>query len=212
MPRIALSGSHSTGKSTILNELKQIDEINNRFTFIDEVLRSIKKEGHQINEMGDDNTQKIVMAKFLEHSIIPNSILDRCALDGVVYTTYLYEKNQVKRSTLRIAESIFENTFYDIHFYIEPEFDIVSDGIRSENYEFRNRIAEIFEDYIRLYSIKHVRLKGNVNERVNAFLDTLKKYDDCMDSLTKSATPNLYRIDAWRSQRVGIWNSELPKT
>ena len=63
MPRIAISGSHSTGKSTVIEELKQIPEISERFQFIGEVLRDLKKKGIDINEMGTDDTQRLVMAK-----------------------------------------------------------------------------------------------------------------------------------------------------
>jgi len=61
MPRIAISGSHSTGKSTIINALKEIPSIANRFTFKMEVLRDIKKMGIDINEYGSDQTQLLVM-------------------------------------------------------------------------------------------------------------------------------------------------------
>ena len=146
--RISISGSHSTGKSTLIRALKEIPSIAERFVIKDEVLRDIKKLGININEYGTDETQRLVMSKFLEYSTIPNTILDRCALDGLVYTTYLYEKKQVKKSTLKIAEAIFENVRYDMYFYIAPEFDIVPDGVRSENFEFRDRVADLFEEYI----------------------------------------------------------------
>ncbi len=177
MPRIAISGSHSTGKSTVINALAQIPSITERFTIKSEVLRDIKKLGININEYGTDETQRLVMSKFLEYSTIPNTILDRCALDGLVYTTYLYEKKQVKKSTQRIAESIFENVRYDMYFYIAPEFDIVPDGVRSENFEFRNRVADLFEEYIDAYKLNPIRLTGNVKQRVDQFLETLARYD-----------------------------------
>lgn len=177
MPRIAISGSHSTGKSTVINALKEIPAIANRFTIKNEVLRDIKKLGININEYGTDSTQLLVMSKFLEYSTIPNTILDRCALDGLVYTTYLYEKNQVKKSTLRIAEVIFENVRYDLYFYIAPEFNIVPDGVRSENFEFRDRVAELFEEYMESYKLNAIRLTGSVKQRTDMFLETLDVYD-----------------------------------
>ena len=178
--RISISGSHSTGKSTVINALAQIPSITERFTIKNEVLRDIKKLGININEYGTDSTQLLVMSKFLEYSTIPNTILDRCALDGLVYTTYLYEKNQVKKSTLRIAEAIFENVRYDLYFYIAPEFNIVPDGVRSENFEFRDRVAELFEEYMVSYKLNAIRLTGSVKERVAQFIETLAAYDNWM--------------------------------
>lgn len=186
MPKISISGSHSTGKSTVINALKQDSDIVKRFTIKDEVLRDIKKLGYKINEFGTDETQRLVMAKFLEYSIFPDTILDRCALDGLTYTAYLYEKGFVRKGTLRIAEAIFENIKYDIQFYIPPEFQIVPDGIRSENEEFRNRVSEIFEEYIESYNIPIVYLKGNVDERVRQFKDTLDIYDKWLNQQVKA--------------------------
>ena len=177
MPKIAISGSHSTGKSTVINVLKGMPELVKRFAFKGEILRDIRKMGININEYGTDDTQILVLSKFLEYSTIRNSILDRCALDGLAYTAYLYEKGQVKKSTLKIAEAIFENVKYDMYFYIAPEFEIVPDGVRSENVEFRTRVAELFEEYMEVYRITPIRLTGNVDQRVAQFMETLAAYD-----------------------------------
>ena len=177
MPRISISGSHSTGKSTVINKLREIPDLVSRFTFKMEILRDIKKTGIKINEFGSDETQLIVMAKHMEYATLPNTILDRGVLDGMVYTAYLYEKDQIKKSTMKIAESIFENMRYDIQFYIAPEFDIVPDGVRSVNTEFRDRVAELFEEYMDAYKIVPIRLTGNVDQRVTQFTDTLAAYD-----------------------------------
>jgi nicotinamide riboside kinase len=180
MPRIAISGSHSTGKSTVINALRKIPSIEKRFTIKTEILRDLKKTGIKINEYGTDNTQLIVTAKHLEYATIPNTILDRCLLDSLVYTAYLYEKGQVKKSTMKVAETVFENVRYDLYFYIAPEFDIVPDGIRSENTEFRDRIAELFEEYMLSYKLEAIRLTGTVDQRVTIFTDTLAAYDKWM--------------------------------
>jgi nicotinamide riboside kinase len=177
MPKIAISGSHSTGKSTVIDVLKQIPSLSKRFTFKGEILRDIKKTGIKINEYGSDETQLLVLSKMMEYATIPNTILDRCMLDCLVYTAYLYEKGQVKKSTCQIAETLFEKIRYDIYFYISPEFPIVPDGTRSENSEFRDRIAELFEEYIEAYQLDVVRLTGSVENRVNQFMNAIDAYD-----------------------------------
>lgn len=202
MPRISISGSHSTGKSTIINALKEIPELSKRFTFKGEILRDIKRMGININEYGSDETQLLVMSKFLEYATIPNTILDRCSLDGLVYTTYLYEKNQVKKSTLRVAEAIFENVKYDIYFYIAPEFNIIPDGVRSENAEFRDRVAELFEEYMESYRLKAIRLTGNVEQRVTQFTDTLTAYDKWIQAEIKEKTDFVESLKAKVSETI----------
>lgn len=182
MPRIAISGSHSTGKSTVMNVLRDIPSLSSRFTFKSEILRDIKKNGIKINEYGTDETQLLVLSKMIEYATIPNTILDRCLLDCLSYTAYLYEKGQVRKNTLKIAETLFENIKYDIYFYIAPEFDIVPDGVRSENFEFRDRVAEIFEEYIEAYKLEPIRLTGSVTERVEQFTNTIAAYDNWVNA------------------------------
>jgi nicotinamide riboside kinase len=81
---------------------------------------------------------------------------------------------------MKVAETVFENVRYDLYFYIAPEFDIVPDGIRSENTEFRDRIAELFEEYMLSYKLEAIRLTGTVDQRVTIFTDTLAAYDKWM--------------------------------
>ena len=203
MPRIVISGSHSTGKSTVINGLKEIPDLVKRFTFKTEILRDIKKTGIKINEFGSDETQLIVMAKHMEYATLPNTILDRGVFDGLVYTAYLYEKNQVKKSTMRVAEAIFENVRYDMYFYIAPEFDIVPDGVRSENTEFRDRIAELFEEYMEAYRLYPVRLTGTVENRVTQFTENLAAYDKWLKMEAKER--DAY-ISEWQQQFASAGN------
>lgn len=172
--RITLSGAQCTGKSTLIDELKNIPEISDKFKFKGEILRDLRKQGIKINEQGTNETQLLVLSKMIENATLQNTILDRCALDSLVYTMYLYEKGQVSLETLRLAEAVFENIKYDICFYLPIEFDIVLDGVRSENNEFRNRIDELFREVINLYHYPVINLEGSIQERVDIFKQVLE--------------------------------------
>jgi len=185
MPRITISGAHGVGKSTLVSALKEIPEIEKRFTFKDGVIRNIMKDRIKANEFGADNTQLLVLAKFLEYSTISNTILDKCSLDGLAYTAYLYENQEVRKTTLQVAESIFENIKYDIYFYIAPDFDIIHTGTPPANMEFRNRISELFEEYIQSYRLPVIRLTGKTEDRVKQVVDTIEAYDKWLKSETK---------------------------
>jgi len=175
--KIAISGAHSTGKSTFIDEIRNNVVLAKNYIFNGNTTRNAKKKGVAINEAGSDESQLLVFAHHLENYIPKNVILDRCALDGLVYTTYLYERKQVSKETLQIAEAIFENLKYDIIFYIKPEFDIVKDGVRSTELEFRDRIVELFDEYIESYRIPVIPLTGSVDERVDAVLATIESYE-----------------------------------
>lgn len=173
---VSFTGAQSTGKTTLLNSMRSWKELRN-YKFIDEITRDVGRKGLKINEEGDDATQRAIMKAHCDNlEKGRNIILDRCSLDGVVYTHYLYLHGKVTKETLDLAKSIFLGTFtdYDIIFYLKPEFNIVEDGVRSTDVQFRDEIAKLFEEYIDTYNLKNlsiIELTGSVEER----LKTVKK-------------------------------------
>jgi len=95
-----------------------------------------------------------------------NKVLDRCALDGLVYTEYLYRKKMVDFYTVIYANRIFSMLYdhYDIVFYIEPEFNIVNDGVRSTEVQFQSDILNIFREKITYskYRLNIIQIHGSV--------------------------------------------------
>ncbi len=190
--KIAITGAHSTGKSTLVDALSQDTALKKRYIFRGNITRSIRESGISINEAGSESSQLLVLAKHLEHYVPENIILDRCALDGLVYTAYLFERGMVSRDILRIAEAIFENLKYDLIFYLTPEFEIVDDKVRSTDLTFRDRVAELFDEYIDSYKLNVIHLTGSIEERVTQFKSALKDHDKMLkeyrNSLFKTIT------------------------
>lgn len=167
--KIAIAGAQSTGKSTLLHALKK--EYPN-VKFIEEITRELKAQGYKINEDGNNDTQVQIMNLHKKYSTIDgNVIYDRCALDGVVYTHYLYNQGNISEDVFQKSLDIFREIInkYDKICYLNPEFDIVDDGERSINKTFRDEIVTLFEQYIGFYNINVVVLTGSVEERVRQF-------------------------------------------
>ena len=64
--KIALSGLHSQGKTTLLNELNKVD-LFKHFTKIPSPTRILQSEGFKINENGDETTQACIMMQHLKN-------------------------------------------------------------------------------------------------------------------------------------------------
>ena len=174
--KFAISGSQCTGKSTLLYNL-QNDTKYSKYIFTGGITRKLQKNGEYINEDGNDNTQLRIMAKHIETAASnKDKILDRCALDGYVYTLYLYKQGKVTLNTLQIAESVFTNLHYDILFYIAPEFQMVDDGTRSIDVKWQKDIADLFEEVFTSFNISPIRLHGTVKERIEQFNDAVDKF------------------------------------
>jgi predicted ATPase len=172
---ISFSGAQSTGKTTLLNHLK---EMNPHISFVPEVTRLIKREYNlPINEGGTNVTQLMIMTEHLRNAYKyvdqSKAILDRCALDGLVYTRWLFDQGKVKESVVKTAHTIYNEIInrYDIIFYTSPaDVLLVDDGERSVDVDFRNGVISIFNHYLpTLPNI--IVLSGSVEQR----LETIKK-------------------------------------
>ena len=170
--KIAFTGAQSTGKTTLLNEMKDILP---QYSFIDEITRSIISHDVKINEDGTDKTQILIMNSHFRNSLIPDTVMDRCALDGVVYTRYLYNRGQVTEEVMDYAEQVFDSIInsYNYIFYLVPEFDIVNDGVRSIDLDFRNQIVDLFNKYIEECEVPVIKLTGSLHERVTQIKEAI---------------------------------------
>lgn len=170
--RIGITGAQSVGKTTLLNALRS-EKFFKDYTVCDEVTRRVMSYGLPINEDGNKATQRLIMNEHIYNVFMyENMLTDRTSLDGVVYTRYLHKEGKVDSNTLKHVKNVFSKVWpvYDYVFYIEPEFEIVDDGVRSVNQTFRNDIVELFEDVIEREKLNIIRINGSVRNRVDMVL------------------------------------------
>jgi len=177
---IAFSGAQSTGKSTLLKECKKIEELKD-YTFITEVTRRIKRDNNaEINNTADnyDLTQTYIALDHVKNSALTNAVLDRCFMDGYIYTAYLHAKGKVSDTVLESVRGCYYDCFgnYDVIFYTGSNIPLVNDGVRSIDTKFRNDIIEMFEEEIpdmdMFSGVPIIRVEGTVKQRT----DTIKRW------------------------------------
>lgn len=175
--RIGITGAQSVGKTTLLNALRSEDMFRD-LVICDEVTRRVKSYGLPINEDGNSITQKLIMNEHIVNVFLHDKMItDRTVLDGLVYSSYLYRSGNVNMDTFKYVYDVYEKVvpYYDYIFYIEPEFDVVNDGVRSVNIEFRNQIADLFESLIYQHKLDVIRISGSVRNRVNQIISVIEK-------------------------------------
>jgi len=178
--RVSFTGAQSTGKTTLLNKCK---ESYKDYKFVDEVTRYVRKTYDvKINEIGGTETQLYILAEHIKNHLRPeeNLILDRCILDGYVYTKYQVINGKVSEQILHAFNGVYGVLIdkLDYIFYTDPrDVKLVDDGERSVDYKFREDIIAMFEDLI-TYKMspanreKIIRLSGTVEER----MEIIEKY------------------------------------
>lgn len=186
--RIGICGAQSVGKTTLLNALRS-EKVFDQFKICNEVTRRVREYGLLINENGNDVTQSLIMQEHIVNIFMNRDMItDRTALDGLVYSKYLNEQGKVSDKALERVKKIFNKCIphYDLLFYIQPEFEIEDDGIRSVDVDFRNRIVELFEQEIENNNLNVIRLSGSVRERteqlINAYKNKEQEYTAEMES------------------------------
>lgn len=170
--RIGITGTHGTGKTTLLNALREQEQFKH-YAFCNEVTRWVKGLGFDINEQGNDSTQILINMKHI-YNVFMNRhmITDRIILDAIVYSKYLLEEGMISEETYYETGKVWLNLmpYYDVIFYLKPEFAIEDDGVRSVNTHFQTRIHELFERAIEKYEIPVIHISGSVEERVQQIL------------------------------------------
>lgn len=163
--RIAIIGSHGTGKTTLGQLLSQ----RLRFNFIPDVAREAHQKKFTINERTPPETQFWILSKQLEleRNTEQPWICEKCLLDNLVYAAFSIKDQEIHRVLEKI---IFANANYDLIFYLPIEFPLVADGLRSLDPKFQKAIDREYRRLLKENKIKVVRLKGSVDERFHKAL------------------------------------------
>ena len=181
---ISFTGAQSSGKTTLLHECKNLYQ-QPEWNYVDEVTRKVKREGHSINLDGNDITQLFILNEHLNNHVNnKNSIMDRCILDGYVYTSCLSRRGKVSDWVTRYACDLMNLLIdrLDIIFYTQPEdVPLIDDGTRSVDREFRQDIINRYEDLFAqdyYWMDKLVRLSGTVDDRMETIQFTINEHSN----------------------------------
>ena len=175
--KICITGPQSQGKSTLLSDLKEHPQFKD-FQFYGNITRGLKEQGYGINEDGDTITQYMVVAKHIEHAYKKGKcVLDRCIIDGIVYSLHLCNCNKVYEEFIHGLYPIYPLILnkYDYIFYTGHEIPLVDDGTRSIDVDFFNNICKLFDTAIDKFPHKDkiIKLTGNREDRVKQVIDII---------------------------------------
>jgi len=198
----SFTGVQNSGKSTLLKALQEKVKtgIYSKFkwNFVPEITRKIAVEqGADINTKGaNDEFQKLIMEEHIQN--IKNAqedpdtihVLDRCIIDGALFTKYFY---QAGKCSQRLAEWAWHEmdkniVEYKNIFFCDYDIPLEDDGVR-ENGEFREGMIKIYNDFLAEHYWDTNRtpatdiiiaIYGTVEERMNRIEDILKlAVDNC---------------------------------
>lgn len=166
--KIALAGSHGTGKSTFAKDLAKRLNLN----IIPDIVRvEAVPKGFKINENTSPEVQLWLMMRQweLEKTTPESWVADKCLIDYLIYGLTQKDDN-VKAVLRKITE---DNAKYDFVFYLPIEFPMESDGVRSDDENFRKIVDVNYKKYLDEHGIKYFILSGSPEERIRKALEII---------------------------------------
>lgn len=178
MIKFALTGTHSSGKTTLVNELSKRKEFEGFefFTERSKFLRDTLKV--PLNEESKIIPQYIFLgerARELYH--LGNSLCDRSVYDVLAYTISSDAiDDEDKGAFINACLPLIKH--YDCIFYVDPTgVPIENNGLRDTNIVYREQVNGIILDLLSTHRPNNlVIVRGSVEERVNIVLSELSKY------------------------------------
>jgi hypothetical protein len=210
--KIAISAAQNLGKSTLVNDF--LKNWPNYGTPVESYRDILKQKKLKHSENSSEETQQVVLEfliKQLEGHKEPNVIFDRCPLDNLAYSTWLFLKGKVDekfldQARLSVRESLRK---LDIIFYLPiteaGPVKIVDDGFRNTDPVMREEIDNIFKVFQQSYlegdgrifpesdSPALIEIYGNPQQRIEMIkLYLNEKGEPFGEEQSLIADPNLY--------------------
>jgi predicted ATPase len=157
--KIAVSGTHCTGKSTYIEDfLKKWPS----YKTPEKTYRDfIKDKNLPHSKNGTEDSQKAILDALLDESQqytrSDNVIFDRCILDNLAYSSWLFLNDKISekfldqcRITIREALKTFDIIFFFPLTKVSP-VDFEKDELREDDLVYREEIDNIFKTFARSY-------------------------------------------------------------
>lgn len=176
--KIAFAGSHCTGKTTLLNQIREYMSDDEGFKYVTEVARKIIQRGYPLNmEANVDSYVNYINDQLIAEREMRNSSLfisDRTLLDPLAYALVNKElpRPYIQDYFLEMMENVWllEKDRYDLYVYFPIEFPLIADNVRPTDEEYREKISKKILELLNKYKVNYITISGNENERLKTLL------------------------------------------
>ena len=166
--RISLCSTMSCGKTTLVNALSKLPEFQG-YKFQTERSKYLRDLGIPLNTDSTINGQICFMAERSSELLNPKIITDRSIIDVMAFTEESKTMNRKEKNILIESMSLlipqYEHIFYIPHDGIKLEHN----GIRCDDYEYRDKIDFTIRNLIIKYKsiMKNLHtISGTTEERI----------------------------------------------
>lgn len=173
--RIALIGSHGTGKTSVIKRLSEIT----KFPVIEELARNYDMNTSNMDEYKFFQKQLLLEQIKAEMALkLSNGsfISDRSTIDNMAYFLLKCKGNLTPEEKRRYVGIAAINALLYTHiFYIPIEFKMDTDDVfRFKSVLFQKQIDEKIIELVKLFEIHVITIRGSLDERVSTILEMIE--------------------------------------
>ncbi len=164
--KISFCGSHGTGKSTLVDVLRNLPELKDHKVY-DGIGRTVHTGGKK--DWSLKRKQRYFNRWYVWHHYWSKNFIGSRS----IYDTFAYSKIMVGLwFNYRLMNWAIRHIHYDYLFYLPVEFELEEDGVRygSEIQEIHDEETKLMLDY---YHIPYHELVGSVQERLDQIASIL---------------------------------------
>ena len=168
--RIAVSGSFSTGKTTLIKDFVSCTQ-NQDFKVIEEVARTVIASGLELDKKATIDSYlfyiNLQLTNERKYSKYKNVISDRILIDLLSYIRVNKDKSISIYLEHLLKEIIeIEKKYYDIFIYLPVEFEPVADGIRETNIVYQNIVNSELLNIYKEFGLQYHEIRGSQQNRL----------------------------------------------
>jgi deoxyadenosine/deoxycytidine kinase len=173
MPRIAIVGAFSTGKTTLAEAVAQPMGL----PLLPEAAREVAALGFKLDKDATPEVETLIFLKHYYNELVhPDFVADRSLIDVMAYAGWVLD-NQEWRKEAALFEECKKLAQYHLRsqythvFYLPIEFPIVPDELRPDDPDFQREIDERIVGLLEGYDVAYETLSGDVPTRVKALMN-----------------------------------------
>ena len=185
MKKIAVTGPHCSGKSTVINQIKEDFKDDTKIVFHNFSGKSSPIDYSSSSKLKNDHISEIdityyLIAKLLEREVEieyeENEIvvLDRCLIDQIVYPSVLLPE-KYHQNIFDFLKLWFKIHPYEILFYIPKNYDLLTKyGTKDKSKEYLDKIEETYLTILKKLGIKYLILPKEQEKQIEQIEEYLK--------------------------------------
>jgi GTPase SAR1 family protein len=175
--RLAFSGSHGVGKTTLVAWLSDYFQANGKsVTVIGGISRALALRGVNIDVHSRTEDHYFYVAEYARQLLDAGGeivINDRTLLDAYAY---MRENEAPSRGFAEMMQQLMRWYVRDVdfYFYVPVEFPLIGDGIRSTDVGYQAVVDRAIQSLLVELRVRFVLVGGSLDDRKRTVMDTIK--------------------------------------